>query len=196
MKKLLFLFLALILFACSKDDGDQQAFQEQEEFYDLITGTYRMRAATTDEPIDLNGDGIPHTDLYKEVVYCNFSLILDSFDCHFTHKLSYNGSFYNGSDFRIPTSEYAQPESEQIPSSCIRDVELPYNYKADAKTGEVYLVGTDHYIEYAAGFYVEFLAIHWENKRVFLKLRKRFRLPSGDTKWVILHLEYKKMSDS
>lgn len=188
MKKIIFLFVLLPLFSCEKEEtAVDQDHVLQEEFYDLVEGYYDLRVATTDIPLDLNHDGVSHTNIYKEIIYCpGLSLNLNSYSCGFSHTSTYSNVIFD-----IPTSDYIG--SGAGISTCLSDAELAYYFKVNAKTREVMLVQSDHWDDFAATFHAEILDLHWENDRAYFKIRKRFRISSTETKWVMLFLEYEKV---
>lgn len=186
MKKILFLFIVMTMLSCDKDETGKESAME-EEFYERVEGYYMLRVAKTDPPIDLNLDGVSHADLYKEIVYCNNSLNLNSFSCGFQHKPTY----YSSIVFDVPASQYIGPEAGI--DTCLRDAELAYDFQVNAKTNEVMLVQSDYWDDFAAGFHTEILDLDWENDRAYFTLRKRFRISPEETKWVILYLEYEKV---
>src|SRR5699024_3010506 len=144
MKKLLLIVSVLFLFSSSKKDDDILPAAHQE-LINEVKGLYYLRAAYTDIPIDLNNDGIPHTDLYEEIIYCGCCSLLDSF----TSKFAYRAPHYVALSVMIPTSEYV--ESRPL-NSCLREVGLSYDYEIDFETEEVSLVPSDYWDDFAAGF--------------------------------------------
>ena len=85
--------LALLLFlfalvSCGNDDDVHK--EESHEFRDSLLGWYRLEAAYTDIPLDLNHDGMANTNLFDEVTYCNMSLHLESYTSHFTYRENRN----------------------------------------------------------------------------------------------------------
>lgn len=186
MKKIVYLFILMSLVSCDKEDPVQNSVTE-EEFYELVEGYYDLRVAVIDTPIDLNHDGVAHTNLYEEVVYCGgFSLDLNSYSCNFQHKSSYSQVSLD-----IPTSEYVGPDAGT--NTCLRDTGLFYDFKVNVENREVMLVQCDYCDEFAAGFQAEILDLDWQNDRAYFTLNKRFLTSSGEKKWVTLYLEYEKV---
>lgn len=187
MKKLLLIVSVLFLFSCSKEKEDVMP-EAHQELINKVKGLYYLRAAYTDVPIDLNHDGIPHTDLYEEVIYCNSSRILDSYSCTFSYKAPY----YVDLHVNVPTTEYVGPEPV---STCLREGELAYNYEIDFETEEVSLVQSDWWDDFAAGFQTEFLDLRWEDEVAYFTLKKEFYTSSGEWQEVTLYLEFVKTMD-
>src|SRR5699024_5662262 len=137
----------------SKADEDILPAAHQE-LINKVKGLYYLRAAYTDVPIDLNYDEIPHTNLYKEVIYCNGSRILYSFLCIFSYKAPY----YVDLQINVHTSDFLEPEHV---STCLREVGLFYDYEIDFEIEELSLVQSDYWDDFAAGFQTEFLDLRW-----------------------------------
>lgn len=187
MKKLLIIVSVLLLFSCSKEDEDILPAAHQE-LINKVKGLYYLRAAYTDVPIDLNHDGIPHTNLYEEVIYCNGSRILDSFSCIFSYKAPY----YVDLHINVPTSEFLEPEPV---STCLREVGLFYDYEIDFEIEELSLVQSDYWDDFAAGFQTEFLDLRWEDGVAYFTLKKEFYTSAGEWQEVTLYLEFVRTMD-
>lgn len=187
MKQLLIIVSVLLLFSCSKEDEDILP-EAHQELINKVKGLYYLRAAYTDVPIDLNHDGIPHTNLYEEVIYCNGSRILNSYSCAFTYKAPH----YVSLDIDVPTTEYLNPEPI---STCIRDSDLAYDYEINFETGEVALVQSDYWDDFAAGFQTEFLDLRWEDEVAYFTLKKEFYTSAGEWQEVTLYLEFVRTMD-
>ena len=187
MKQLLIILSILFLFSCSKEEDDVVPVAHQE-LINKVKGLYYLRAAYTDVPIDLNHDGIPHTNLYEEVIYCIGSRILDSYSC----KFSYRAPHYVSLDIDVPITEYLEPEPV---STCLREVDLAYDYEIDFETEEVALVQSDYWDDFAAGFQTEFLDLRWEDEVAYFTLKKEFYTSSGEWQEVTLYLEFVKTMD-
>src|SRR5699024_5208384 len=104
MKQLLIIVSVLLLFSCSKEDDDILPAAHQE-LINEVKGLYYLHKAYTDIPIDLNNDGIPHTDLFEEIIYCGNSRLLNSYSCAFAYKAPH----YVSLDIDVPTTEYLNP---------------------------------------------------------------------------------------
>lgn len=188
MKKLLLLITSLFLLSsCSKSDDDSIPARHQE-LINEVKGLYYLRAAYTDVPIDLNNDGIPQTNLFEEILYCNGSRTLDSHICIF----SYRAPYYVEIIIEVPTTEYLEPEPI---STCLRDAELAYDYEINFETEELSLVQSDWWDDFAAGFQTEFLDLRWEDGVAYFTLKKEFLNSSGEWQEVILYLEFEKFMD-
>ncbi len=187
MKKIIFFLVCLVLLSCEQEEVDRSQALE-EEFYELVSGRYSLLSVEVDPPIDLNHDGVPHADLYKEVIYCNMSYDLDSYSCKLSHTATYSEII-----FYVPTSEYSG--SGAGVSTCLRDIGLACKFKVNAETREVIKVHSDHWKSFNAMYNAEILSMHWENKKMYFKLRKRYLVSSGEQKWVTLYLAYEMFSE-
>ncbi len=186
LKKTLLFLMAVLVLSCSKDDSNTVDLKKQE-LIEKVHGLYRLRAATTSVPIDINLDGVPQTNLFEEVRYCNNTLNLVSYSCKITHRSTYDEII-----FEVPTSEFIE---HYLPTTCIRDKGLAYPFEFDVPNNTIKLGQSDHWDEFAADFKTEILTMTWEEDWVYFTLKKEFYTSSGEWQEVELYLEYEKTSD-
>lgn len=176
MKKILLLIAGLSLLACDDDSG-----VETHEFRNSLVNLYSLRSITSKTPIDLNGDGVPQTDLMNEA--CIASTHFDGYYAQFTVN-ERNG--YQSFSVDIPSSNYSF--FYEAMTTCFDERTLHNEVKVDETTKKIEI--TDRFEEWEAehGSVIE---IGWDNEILSFTVVKKLYTSQG---WqeVTLNLEYTK----
>ncbi|MAN28915.1 MULTISPECIES: hypothetical protein [Mesonia] len=179
--------LALLLFlfalvSCGNDDDVHK--EESHEFRDSLLGWYRLEAAYTDIPLDLNHDGMANTNLFDEVTYCNMSLHLESYTSHFTYRENRNIvkiAVYT------PASKYILEQESY--STCLFDNYRFYEIEISEESPELNIIYT--YPEFEDEFRVWIQEVTWEDEIAYFTFKKEFYTSAGTWEEVTLYMEYK-----
>ena len=135
--------------------------------------------------MDLNGDGVKGTDLYKEIEYCNMSLILESYEVTIVDQ-----SNFERLKFEVPYSEWSNVLQDY--SNCLRETNLSTDIIIDSPNERITVDPTENQYNFMLNDYkTKIIDFEWENRVVFLSLEKELFTPEGDWKKVILYMEYK-----
>lgn len=182
MKNLLLFILLSFLFSCSSNDDDTP--RVNQEYLDQLLGFYELKSAYTNNPIDLNGDGIKGTDIFEEVEYCNMSKLLESYWCTVVDRTSYQR-------IRFDASVSNWSNIQQDFTNCLKHQNLASRIVIDSHN-EVVTLNT---LDYEAEFMIQehrtkILDFHWEDRVVYLTLEQEFYMPDGEWQTVIMNLEY------
>ena len=178
---LLFLFA---LVSCANDDDVHK--EESHEFRDSLLGWYRLEAAYTDIPLDLNHDGMANTNIFDEVTYCNMSLHLESYTSHFTYRETQFGDVLEISMY-VPRSEYIL--EEEAYSTCLFQNNRFYEIEANEENLEIDI--TYDYPESQEEDRVWIQEVTWEDEIAYFTFKKEFYTSAGTWEEVTLYMEYK-----
>lgn len=182
MKYFLLTFTIVVFFLCSSDDNTPP--QINQEYLDQLLGFYQLKAAYTNNPIDLNGDEIKGTDIFEEVEYCNMSKILESYWCTVVDRTSYQSL-----NFEASISDWSNIEQDY--THCLRHQRFSSRILIDSNNENVTL----NTLDYEAAFMYEehrtkILDFRWEDRVVYLTLEQQLMTPNDEWKTVIMNLEY------
>ena len=181
MKKIICLFSFLLILSCSSDDDNPEVVNQ--EFLDQLLGTYELKAAYTNDPIDLNGDGLKSTDVFEEVVYCNMSTILESYFCKVVDR-----STYQRIRFYAPSSNWSN--IEQNYTHCLKHGNLASRIIIDSMKENVILNTLDYELDFMYEEHrTKILDFRWENRVVFIKQKQQKNTPTDEKETIIKKLE-------
>lgn len=176
-KSVYFLFLMFLSLSCN--NGDDK-LTENHEFQNKIIGEYRLSAAYTDVPIDLNFDGIPQTNVVEEAE-CFVYFPVDFYRAQFRINGEYKSLWL--------TIMYRDMESEE---QCLYDTTMFYDYEVDEGTKEIVITyrGDANETEYGT-----LKRVKWIDNVAYYEYEKKFFTSDG-WKTVVLTMEYKKISSN
>ena len=188
MKKIIIASLVLILLSCSSDDVNTPTPQVNQEYLDQLLGWYELKAIYTNEPIDLNGDGISGTDVFEEVEYCNFSVLLDSYHGMIVSRGTPDSYNYQRIGFDAPASDWSNVE--QSYTHCLKHENLSSDIIIDSMNESVVLDTLDYQLEHMHENRTKILDFRWEDRIMYLTLEQQLMTPSDEWKTVTMNLEY------
>ncbi len=178
---LLFLFA---LVSCGNDDDAHK--EESHEFRDNLLGWYRLEAAYTDTPLDLNGDGIMSTDIFAETSHCEGTLSPQYYLCRFVHHVSFDDDWLDIS-VDVPYSKYSMFEEDY--TTCVYENKRFYQCEVNEKSKEV-IIEYD-YPELQDEFRIWIQEVNWEDETAYFTFKKEFYTSAGTWEEVTLYMEYK-----
>jgi hypothetical protein len=182
MKYFLLTFIIIVSLSCSSDDNKMP--QVNQEYLDQLLGFYELKSAYTNDPIDLNGDGISGTDIFEEVEYCNMSKLLESYWLTVVDRGSYQKI-----NFDVSISDWSN--IEQNFTHCLRHQRLSSDIIINSMAEEVLLDTQDYQFDFMQNEHrTKILDFHWENRVVYLTLQQEFYMPDGEWETVVMNLEY------
>lgn len=154
------------------------------EFSNKLKGIYSLRTIDFDTPTDLNGDGVAGTNLFEELMPCEFTFPLLEYES--TFRIEDNEkSIY----FETPFSHYDGLNDQQ--TSCMRRIAIRRQIDIDYQNESVSLVPNEYEENF---FYTEFKAkaldVVWQDGIIRVTLEQEFYKPNGEWETVILYIEY------
>jgi len=188
MKKLITLLLVFGLLSCGSDDDSSPTPQVNQEFLDQLLGWYELKAIYTDEPIDLNGDGIKGTDVFEEVEYCHMSVLLDSYWGTIVSRGTPDSYNYQRIRFYAPTSDWSN--LEQNYTHCLKHESLSSDIIIDSINESVVLDTLEYQLEFIHENRTKIIDFRWEDRVFYLILEQQLMTPSDEWETVIMNLEY------
>jgi|GEM_PF-6162072 len=188
MKRLKYIFISLLLVACSSEDGIDLEAQAREKFIIEAKGVYRLHTARLNNPIDINNDGIAHTNMLDELNYCGMSRLYESYKCNIYFRQTYNTAIVT-----VPASEYGRDYSPQ--RTCIQDIDLFYELEYDFENNTAVIAQSDFRDNQAARVQTEILDMTWQPGKINFTFKKEFY--NSDEVWqeVILYMEFLKTDE-
>lgn len=181
MKRLFALLFVCIFISC--EDSDDSTEPINNEYLEQVIGTYELKAAYFEDPIDLNGDGVMGTDLYEQIEYCNFSLLLDSY------RAKIRTRNYPAIDFDFPYSGFDHASQEF--SHCIKAKYFDRVINIDSQNETITLVPNEYEENFMLeNFRTELVDVIWENRIAFLTFEIQLLTPEGEWVDVIVYMEY------
>jgi len=178
MKKLLLLLTLITLVSCNNDDTPQPT----HEFRDSLVSTYKLKSIYTDVAIDLNGDGVPQTNLMLEAEcfnYISFQIYMAEFN--YNEWGDYKTFWLN-----VPYSDYEH--ATETYNTCLQDAMVFYGYDIDEESKEISINDRDEEMEALYGTLTD---VHWENNIAYFTLTHKLYTTQG---WqnVTIYMEYLK----
>ncbi|QJP33064.1 hypothetical protein F0365_00855 [Nonlabens sp. Ci31] len=176
----------MIFIQCDSNDASDS--DKLSMFMQEVHGTYELRNAVVNIPIDLDGDSISQTNLYVEGSFCGNSKIFDSYKCSLT-----SNEYYNEFSVEVPLSEFSP---QYMPDICLRDKHLLGKFIYNSDNDNIVLEVNDFYNNYNSSFRSVVLDTSWENRWVYFTIKTEFYDKNGHWKNVELFLSYEKILDT